>query len=196
MSLLETVDRYGAAIEYDLRHELHGVELLDFFRGRRSGRQLARYLSQLPPSSRYVIAQRNDPVVALAVARDARERQASGAGGRYRPPAVEWDTGTELLASLVDRMGEAVALLADMPVGTKGGKRKTKPPKQVARPETAIERAERQLSEEHVLGIMADVEASYVSEDEYARIAADVEARRQAEAVHSSADGPPDGARG
>lgn len=125
------------------------------------------------------------------MARDIRERQASGQGGRYRPPAVEWSTDSELLASLVDRVGEAVALLADLPIA--GKKRKTKPPKRTARPESAIERAERQLSEEHVLGIMADVEASYVTEEEYARIAADVEARRAAEAEGAGpVDSPPD----
>lgn len=118
-------------------------------------------------------------MLALDVARRLREARQEGKGGTYRPPALEWDTHAELLAAMTDRLGEVVALLADMPIA--GKKRKAKPPRRTPRPVSAIERAEKQLSQEHVLSIMADVEASYVTEEEYARIAADVEAARAAE---------------
>lgn len=175
IALMPVIDRYGHAIEYDLLHEFHGVELLDWFRGKRRWRQLIRLLDQLPPSSRFVIAKRNDPEEALAVARVLRDHRATGKA-RYRPPAVEWDTTTELQAAVLDRLGEVVALLADMPIA--GKKRKAKPPKRTERPETAIERAEQQLSVEHVAEIEADVEQAKVSEAEYARIAAEAEAAR------------------
>lgn len=175
IALMPVIDRYGHAIEYDLLHEFHGVELLDWFRGERPWRQLIRLLDQLPPSSRFIIAKRDDPEEALAVARVLRDHRAMGRGG-YRPPAAEWNTATELQAAVLDRLGEVVALLADMPIA--GKKRKAKPPKRTARPETAIERAQKQLSVEHVADIEADVEAGKVSEAEYARIAAEVEAAR------------------
>lgn len=160
------------------------MELVQFFRGERPWSQLLRLLDGLPPSSRYVIAKRNDPVVALEVARADRDRRATGQG-RYRPPAVGWDTHADLLARVVDRLGEVAALLADMPI--RGKQRKAKPPPPVPRPLTAIEKAEHQLSQEHALEIMADVEASYVTEEEYARIAAEVEAARMAEAEGAQA---------
>lgn len=142
-------------------------------------------LDHLPPTSHYMIAKRNDPDVALTIAEAMREARATGQGSGYRPPAEEWDTPTDLLAMIADRLGEIEALLASMPVATdKNGKpvKRAKPPKQVPRPRTAIEEAERVLSEAHVDDIIADVESSYMTDDEYRAHAAEMERYRQAAA--------------
>lgn len=177
MALIPVIDRYGPAIEWDLRHEWQ-VDIHEYFRGERPWAQLRRFLDGLAPTSRYIIAKRNDPETALATARALREARRSEGRSRYRPPAVEWDARAELDAAILDRLGEVVALLSDLPIA--GNKRKAKPPKRTPRPETAIERAERRLSEEHVDEIVADVEAGKVSVEEYARISAEVEAQRAA----------------
>lgn len=136
-------------------------------------------LDQLPPSSRYVWAKKNDPEIAMHVARTRREQQrTTGRAPAYRPPASEWNMVAELLASILDRQGEQVALLADLPIA--GKKRKHKPPKRTARPVTAIERAEQQLALEHYESIVADVEAAKVSHARYAEIAAEAAAQRGA----------------
>jgi hypothetical protein len=180
MALMPVIDRYGPAIEYDLLHEFSTVELHQFFRGERPWGQLGRLLGRLPPSSRYIIAKRNDPDVALAVARAMREARKTGDIAKWRPPAEEWDTAAELAAATLDRLGEIEALLADLPIA--GKKRKAKPPRKTARPASAIERAEQQLSDEHVAEIVQDVVAGQVSEEEYRRIAAEVDEQRQAAA--------------
>jgi hypothetical protein len=176
IELMPVIDRHGHAIEYDLLHEFNGVDLHQFFRGERPWRMLRRLISQLPPSSRFVIAKRNDPEIALEVARAARESRAAGTGGKYRPPATEWDTQAELTAAMLDRLGEVSALLQDMPIA--GKKRKAKPPKRTPRPATAIEKADQLLADEHVNEIVQDVENAKVSEAEYLKIAAEVEAAR------------------
>ena len=177
IALIPIIDRYGPAIEWDLRTLWH-VDIHEYFRGERPWSQLRRFLDGLAPTSRYVIAKRNDPEVALATAHALREARHGEGRSRYRPPAVEWDTRAELDAAILDRLGEVVALLSDLPIA--GNKRKGKPPKRTPRPETAIERAERRLSEEHVEEIVADVEAGKVSVEDYARISAEVEAQRAA----------------
>lgn len=178
MGLLPEVDRYGEDIEYDLLTLTGGgLDLLDFFRGVHSWRRLRVILERLPRNSRYVLAKKNDPDVALAVARAQREARATGKAERWRPPADEWDTATELLAVIGDRLGEVEALLADLPTADK--KRHAKPPKRLPRPLSAIEEADRMLGEEHVEEIIADVESSYVSAEQYAAMAAEQERYRQ-----------------
>jgi hypothetical protein len=184
MRLLPEVDRYGEDIEYDLLTlPGGGIDLLDFFRGVHSWRRLRVILDRLPRNSRYVLAKKNDPEIALEVARAQREARAAGKGGRWHPPADEWDTSAELLATVADRLGEVEALLASMPVATdKHGKpvKRQKPPKEFPRPLSAIEEADRVLGEQHVEEIIADVEAAYVSAEDYARMAAEQERYRQA----------------
>lgn len=176
IALIPVVDRYGPAIEYDLLSRFNGLDLHQFFRGERPWGMLRRLLLQLPPSSRYVIAKRNDPEVALEVARAAREERAAGRGGKWHPSAFEWNEQTELSAALLDRMGELVALMQDLPIA--GKRRKAKPPKPTPRPVGAIEKAEQRLADEHVSEIVQDVENAKVSEAEYAKIAAEVDAAR------------------
>jgi hypothetical protein len=146
-----------------------------------------RFLAGLPPTSHYVIAKRNDPEAAMQYARALREQQSEGKAAAWRPPALEWDAHAELLAGLLDRLGELTALVADLPIA--GKKRKHKPPKRTARPESAVERAERHLSLEHTMEIIADVEAAYVTTEEYARRVAEAEAEA-ASAVASTQDHP------
>jgi hypothetical protein len=178
MELVPVVDRYGPAIEWDLR-ERWQVDIHEYFRGERPWAQLGRFLAPLARSSRYVIAKRNDPEVAMQVAQSLRDaKKDPGRAGSWTPPAEEWDTLAELVASAVDRLGEIEALLADLPIA--GKKRKAKPPKRTARPRTAIEDAEKLLSDMHVSEIIADVESSYVSEAEYAALVAEAEAAQEA----------------
>ena len=126
-----------------------------------------------------MLAKKNDPEIALSIARAQREARATGQSERWRPPADEWDTTVEMLATIVDRLGEVEALLADLPMATdKHGKpvKRTKPPKRLARPLTAVEQADELLAEEHVEDIIADVEASYVTAEQYVAMVAEQEA--------------------
>lgn len=137
-------------------------------------------------TSHYTIAVQNDPELALATARRRREARAAGTGGKWRPPAEEWDSRAELDARLLDRLGEAVAILSDLPTGVK---KRRKPPKAFPRPYSAIEAAEDALAQEHVEDIIADVEDSYVSDEEYLRMAAEIEAeQRAAEAARAAGE--------
>jgi hypothetical protein len=153
-------------------------------------RRLAVIIERLPENSHFRVAVRNDPEFALEQARMQREARATGAGGRWHPPAEEWDVRAELDARILDRLGEVVSLLGDMPVAVK---KRHKPPKPFARPRSAIEDAEQLLAEEHVADIIQDVEDSYVSEDEYRRIAAEVEAERAAAEGAGGAHAVPSG---
>ena len=112
-------------------------------------------LDRLPSHSQYVVAKKNDPDVALDVARRLREGKAEGKPLTWKPSAAEWSLTLEMQAALIDRLGEAVALLADLPIA--GKRRRSKPPKRVPRPETGIEKAERQLALEHYESILEDV---------------------------------------
>ena len=182
------IERYGEAIEYDLWAA--GDNLLEYLSPAyplKTARQLLVILDRLPRTSRFVIAKRNDPEIALAVARAMRDQQAQGKGRGYRPPAEEWDTATDLQAQAVDRLGEIAALLTDLPIA--GKKRKGKPPKRVMRPESAIEEAERLLAEEHVMEIIDDVEAAYVTPEQYAAQVAEIE-RYRAEQAAQAGDPP------
>jgi hypothetical protein len=141
-------------------------------------RRLALIINNLPEHSHFRIAVRNDPDNALAMAEVQREARAAGTEGRWQPPAEEWDLRTELDARLLDRLGEVVSLLADLPVAVK---KRHKPPKPFPRPYSAIEEAEQRLAAEHIAEIIDYVEEGQVSEEEYLRIAAEVEEARAAE---------------
>jgi hypothetical protein len=141
-------------------------------------RRLALIIANLPPTSHFVTARNNDPDNALAQAELQREARAAGTLGKWHPPAEEWDTRTEIEARLLDRMGEVLAVLGDMPMATK---RRSKPPKPFPRPYSAVEEAEQQLAVEHIAEIIDYVEAGQVSDDEYRRIAAEVEEMRATE---------------
>lgn len=154
------------------------MELLDYFRGVRPWSQLIRFLDRIQeiPNSCFVTAQANDDESALVAARRRRDSLGQGNPLRYRPPAVQWDTHAVIQAAMLDRLGEIEALLEALPVATdkKGKPRKrNKPPKPFARPETAVERAEQFLAEEHMADIISDVESSYVTAEEYARMTSD-----------------------
>jgi hypothetical protein len=154
-------------------------------------RRLAVIISRLPEHSHYRTAVRNDPEFALEQARWQREARAAGTAGRWHPPAEQWDLRAELEARLLDRLGEAVALLGDMPMGTK---KRSKPPKPFPRPKSAVDEAEEMLAHEHIADIIEYVEAGQVSEEEYRRIAAEVEAQRAAEEAARASGGQAPGA--
>ncbi len=113
-------------------------------------------LDRLPPHSHYVTAKKEDPDVALEIARAVREEIAAGRPSTWRPRAVDWSLYAELAEQILARLGEIEALLADMPIA--GRKRRARPPRRFPRPETAIERAEQQLALEHFESILAEVE--------------------------------------
>lgn len=119
-------------------------------------------------------------------AREQREARASGTGGRWRPPAEEWDTRAELEARLLDRLGEALSVLGDMPTAVK---KRSKPPKAFPRPWSAIEEAEDALAQQHVEEIIQDVEDGYVSDEEYLRMAAEVEEAEKARMAAAAGEG-------
>jgi hypothetical protein len=173
------INRFGDEIDLDLWER--GDNIREYMSPRyplKTWRRLALIISNLPEHSHFRTAVRNDPDNALAQAHAQREARAAGTEGKWRPPAEEWDIRAELDARLLDRLGEVVSLLADLPVAVK---KRHKPPKSFPRPYSAIEEAEQQLAAEHIDEIIEYVEEGQVSEEEYLRIAAEVEAQRVAE---------------
>jgi hypothetical protein len=150
-------------------------------------RRLAVIVNRLAESStsRYAIAVENDPELAVEKARAQREARKTGTGGGYRPPAEEWDARAVLEAQMVDRLGEMLAVLADMPMATK---KRRKPPKPWPRPWSAVEEAEQLLAEEHIEEIIADVEDGYMTDDEYRQMVAEMEAEQAAAEAAATPD--------
>jgi hypothetical protein len=173
------INRFGDEIDLDLWER--GDNIREYMSPRyplKTWRRLALIIQNLPEHSHFRIAVRNDPENALAVASAQREARAAGTGGKWHPPAEEWDLRTELEARLLDRLGEVVSLLADLPVAVK---KRHKPPKPFPRPYSAVEEAEQQLAADHIADIIDYVEAGQVSDEEYRRMAAEVEEMRAAE---------------
>lgn len=108
----------------------------------------------LPSTSHYVIARKNDPETAAHVL----ELGALGRLPKWRPPATEFDLHAEIQARVLDRLGEAVALLSDLPIA--GKRREGRPPPQFPRPMSAVAEAERQAALAHYDEIVSDVEAA------------------------------------
>jgi hypothetical protein len=127
-----------------------GVDLLDFFRGRRSWRQLALILDRLPLSSAYREAWIDDPEVAEAIASQPEPPST----GRPRLPLSEYDTHASLLADVLDRLGDVVSVLMQQ----NGGKPPKVPP--APRPETGVERARRRLEDKRHADLVAEVKAA------------------------------------
>lgn len=76
-------------------------------------------------------AQRNDPQVAEWIA--AQPERA-----RWSPPATEWSLGHELLAGILDAIGDQTAVTANVSGRLK---KHAQPPSRFPRPVTAIEKA-------------------------------------------------------
>lgn len=103
--------------------------------------------------SNFTRARKEDPeLVRRALEWRAQHPERAGGG---RPPAADWNMVTELLARVLDRLGELVAVEASRPL-PKGTKPK-RPPKPFPRPYTVQERIELEVRAEYLASIEADV---------------------------------------
>lgn len=121
---------------------------MDFFRGSRPWTQLFRLLDRLPRHSHYKAALVNDATYAAAIVSRNPEGLKSGP-----PPLTEWSPEVELLAQAVDAMRETVARL----VWAHSRDHRKPDVKNVKRPRTAINRAERIAFEQRAAGWLAQL---------------------------------------
>src|SRR5690606_19251916 len=106
VTVIELVDRYGEAIEYDL-HAVFNLDLLDFIRGRYRRGKLYRLLSQLPRNSRFRQAQADDEEYAeLLLSKFAGTPAPKG------PPLGEYTLEAELLTGIGEQLERVVQRLA------------------------------------------------------------------------------------
>jgi hypothetical protein len=119
------------------------------FTGALSHRKALNLIDHLPRTSAYAAAVADDDEAAtMIVASGALNRKASP------PPVSEWSTQVDLLASLVDRIGELInATLVNHPSG------KGKPARipSIPRPVTAIQRALARRSAEAAASLEAQL---------------------------------------
>jgi len=78
---------------------LLGVDLLDYFRGRRPWRQLLRFLAGMPAHSRYMAALADDEATARRVAADRTRRPAPMTMAGYDPMIARLDTVIDVLVA-------------------------------------------------------------------------------------------------
>ncbi|WP_289009968.1 hypothetical protein [uncultured Thermomonospora sp.] len=128
------ISRYGDAIEADLR-QYYGVDLLDVWRSRLTPRQVLVLIDQLPRHSRYLAAVADDDEVADQLADEPD-------GPPPPPPLTEWSAEVERLTLIADRLGELITLFAAV-----NSKKKPPPYRNLPRPVTARQRAERRRRE-------------------------------------------------
>lgn len=139
VTALYWVDRYGAAIEYDL-HERFGLDLLDFFRGRYSWAKLIRLLEQMPRASRFMEAQASDRELAEHLRKRKEEDGAKAAPPPPpAPPLSAYTLEAELLTGIGEQLGLVVQRLGWI---IKDNRYKPKP---WPRPLTASDRIEEEL---------------------------------------------------
>jgi len=125
--LVWLLDRYGDHIEADLR--ARGIDVLDLWRGRLSPRALLNQIDHLPRDSSYQDALAQDDEVAERII------AIPGDGKPATPRLTEFSPVVEVLAVLVDRMGELIRLTSQAHGGKPG------PMKPHPRPVTAADRA-------------------------------------------------------
>ena len=127
------------------------MDLLDFFRGRRSRRQLLNFIQKLPSSSLTTEAMANDDELAeMILAHEDETSKPENTG----PRVSEYSAEAARLDLIYDRLGELIAATIQL----HGGKSpRVRPAK---RPETAYARARRRRSEQRIGSLIAEVEAS------------------------------------
>lgn len=136
VDLVERLNLYGPALEFDLLTACNGLDLLDWFRGRWSWDHLLRIASRLPPGSHYRSAMADDDELAAQIA------EVHGPPSK-RPkrsrPALEGFT-TEV--SYLHRIANRLDYLGWATFAAQAGKRKGRPPAPAKGPETADDRFE------------------------------------------------------
>lgn len=139
------MDKYGDEIEADLQHH-YRVDLLDFFRGRRSWRQLLNFIQKLPSSSLTTEAMADDDELAALMA----DRPVTNTG----PRLSEYTAEVARLDIILDRLSELISVTLQL----NGGKApRLRPAK---RPETAYARLQRRRTEDKLGSLIAEVEAA------------------------------------
>lgn len=88
--LVDLIDRYGEAIEADLL-ETYGVDLAEFYRGKRSPRQILRLLAMLPDTCRLQAHLASEPRRGKATAKSEPWREHWGWGRDRHMFADLWD---------------------------------------------------------------------------------------------------------
>ena len=119
------LSRYGDEIEVDLRWR--GVDMLDLWRGTLSPRTLLNLIDHLPRTSHFQEAMAQDDEIVDGLV-DLPDGQPSP------PPLTEFSPEVELLAAVVDRLGD----LGSTIIASNGGKPRNSRP--WPRPVTAMDR--------------------------------------------------------
>lgn len=147
--LVEVVDRYGPAIEYDLHQHL-GLDLLDFFRHKHSWMKLDRLIWQLPSGSAFWAARTDDDEAAKAML----ERHGDKPRPRAVPPLTEMTRTNQVLLDIVDWLQLTVDRLERL------GGNKPPVPERAPRPTSALERVEHQQEAAAVADLVAEAYAA------------------------------------
>lgn len=137
--LAMTLDRYGDAIEADLKD----IDIGAMWR-RREWRRLLNLIDHIPRGgSWYGDAVSNDEEYAKAIA-EATASKGDDDGKRPRPPMATWTPDVAITADLIDAVRQL-----DHTMWAVNGAKGIKQPEPYARPETAVERYLRRAKFEH-----------------------------------------------
>lgn len=151
LAVLELVDRYGPAIEWDL-HERLGVDLLDFFRGVHPWRKLQRLLDQLGKidgTALWAARADDDHLAAAYLEAHPELLREDGPAKPAPPPLRSMDMHTQLLLGLHDMVGLVVDTLAQLG----GGTPQMSP---APRPTTALTRAKAKTKARKMNALLAE----------------------------------------
>lgn len=155
--LVRRIDRYGSAIEADLPHEWPGIELTDWFRGRRRWAQLYRLLDQLGPGTRWDAALQSDRELAQAqIDADAeKDDDEDERREQPRPPLVGETYDRKLLRAAVS----ALLRIEHATYAVHAGKGKAgTPPHPLPGPRSARDELMRDFGMDEVWDIFAAIE--------------------------------------
>lgn len=147
--LVNLIDRYGDAIEYDL-HAYFNLDLLDFFRHKLSWRKLEVLLDRLPSGSAFWAARVDDDEVARAIYAQQKDQPKRV----YAPPLQEMSLTNQLMLDLLD-MQTVIAAQLKVLAGAKPGALKP-----LARPSTAMARVEREAEATYIMNLVAEAKAA------------------------------------
>lgn len=142
------IDRYGSAIEYDLRTVCQ-VDLADLARGTRTPREILNLLDRLPSASHFKHAQATDEELAEIQADKQADKQAEQVDGDAEPekpdlPFFDWTPELQALYYLADLIGEQLAVLYAQ--NSEDGQ--VRHPKPLPRPQGALERKLKERAEQ------------------------------------------------